>query len=242
MNRMTWMLAATGLALATASSGVVAQAKPAKAAAAQRDWTRVVTRTPTGTFLMGNPRAKVRLTEYASLTCSHCAQFDKVGYAPLTDRYVRTGQVAYEFRNQVRDQFDLAAALVTRCGGTSRFFAMTHNLFDIQNVWMERAQNIDQARLSTLAGKPPQQTLPIIADLAGLKAFGTTRGLTKGQLDACLSNKPAIDRLVALTKEAREKRGVTGTPSFDVNGRRVTITNAEIWPDVEAALKAAIAG
>jgi protein-disulfide isomerase len=241
MIKAAW-IAATGLALATASSGVLAQAKPVKAAAVQRDWTQVVTRTPAGTFLMGNPRAKVKLTEYGSLTCSHCAHFDKVGYGPLTSRYVRSGQVAYEFRNHVRDPYDLAATLVTRCGGTGRFFAMTHNLFDTQNVWMERAQNIDQARLASLNGKPPQQTLPVLADLAGLKAFGTTRGLTKAQLDACLSNKPAIDRLVALTKDARETRGVTGTPSFDVNGQRVTISNPEIWPDVEAALKAALAG
>ena len=241
MIKAAW-IAAAGLALATVSSGVLAQAKPVKGAAAQRDWTRVVSRTPAGTFVMGNPRAKVRLTEYGSLTCSHCAHFDKVGYAPLTNRYVRSGQVAFEFRNHVRDPYDLAATLVARCGGTRQFFAMTHNLFDTQNVWMERAQNIDPARMTTLAGKPPHQTLPIVADLAGLKAFGATRKLTHAQMNACLSNKVAIDRLVALTKDAREKRGVTGTPSFDVNGKRVTISNPEIWPDVEAALKVAIAG
>ncbi len=242
MNRVTWMLAATGLALATASSGVIAQAKPVKSAAAQRDWSRVVTRTPAGTFVMGNPRAKVKLTEYGSLTCSHCAQFDKASHGPLTSRYVRSGIVSFEYRSHIRDPFDLAAALVTRCGGTGKVFPMTHDLFGIQNVWLERAQNIEPSRMAALNGKPPQQTLPVIADLAGLKAFGTSKGLTRGQLDACLSNKAAIDRLVALTKDARDKRGVTGTPAFDVNGKRVTITNPDIWPDVENALKGAIAG
>jgi protein-disulfide isomerase len=47
------------------------------------DWTQVVTQTPEGGMLMGNPNAKVKLVEYGSLTCPHCREFDETGVAPL---------------------------------------------------------------------------------------------------------------------------------------------------------------
>ena len=43
-------------------------------AAAGRDWSAVVNRTTAGGFIMGNPDAKVKLVEYGSMTCPHCAR------------------------------------------------------------------------------------------------------------------------------------------------------------------------
>ena len=63
------------------------------------DWSTVVTPTPAGGFLMGNPNAKVQLIEYGSMTCPHCREFDETGTQPLIDKYVKTGKVGFEYRN-----------------------------------------------------------------------------------------------------------------------------------------------
>ncbi|MCA1653471.1 MAG: DsbA family protein, partial [Sphingomonadales bacterium] len=102
------------LAAATASTEVTAAPV---AAPNGGDWTTVVSRTPAGGFVMGNPNAKVKLIEYGSLTCPHCAEFEEKGGKPLIDNYVKKGLVSFEFRNFVRDPYDITAALIARCGG-----------------------------------------------------------------------------------------------------------------------------
>ena len=50
-------------------------------------------------FMMGNPNAKVKLIEIGALTCPHCREFEEQGRArPLVDKYVKSGQVSWEFR------------------------------------------------------------------------------------------------------------------------------------------------
>src|SRR5687768_3218644 len=69
------------------SSAPIAQAtavKPPKGG----DWQQVVAQTPAGGFVMGNPDAAVKLIEYGSMTCPHCAEFDETGVQPLIDKYV----------------------------------------------------------------------------------------------------------------------------------------------------------
>src|SRR3954463_15313398 len=73
------------------------------------DWTMVTNATPQGGFMMGNPNAKVKLVEYGSLTCPHCREFDEKGVPTLIGTYIKSGQVNWEFRNYVRDSFDIAA-------------------------------------------------------------------------------------------------------------------------------------
>ena len=44
--------------------------------------------TPEGGFVMGNPNAKVKLIEFGSMTCPHCAEFEEKG-AQAADRQLR---------------------------------------------------------------------------------------------------------------------------------------------------------
>ena len=117
--------AAAVLALAIAGCGDDAASGGGNAVAAENfqveqiaapnggDWAQTVTATPAGGFLMGNPDAKVKLVEYGSMTCGHCATFSEEGAPKLIEKYVKSGQVSFEFRNFVRDGADMAAALVS---------------------------------------------------------------------------------------------------------------------------------
>ena len=71
------------------------------------DWSKLVSRTPEGGYLMGNPKADVKLVEFGSMSCPHCAEFEEKGAQKLINDYVKTGRVSYEFRNFVRDPLDI---------------------------------------------------------------------------------------------------------------------------------------
>ena len=104
------------------------------------DWSTIVTKTPEGGFLMGNPNAKVKLVEFGSMTCPHCAEFEEQGGKDLIDNYVKKGLVSWEFRNYVRDPFDMTATLLARCGGEASVFCLTRNLFADQREWVGKIQ------------------------------------------------------------------------------------------------------
>src|SRR3546814_3861690 len=94
--------------------GVVMLAGAAAPAPQAGDWTRTVTQTAAGSFVMGNPAAPVKLIEYLSYTCPHCAAFSAESAAVLRGRMVKSGKVSLELRNAVRDKLDLAAAALAR--------------------------------------------------------------------------------------------------------------------------------
>ena len=81
----------------------------------------VVSATPAGGFLMGNPNAKVKLVEYrlADLPALRASSTRRACQA--ADRQIcEDGQVSWEFRNYVRDPFDIAASLIARCNGAEQ--------------------------------------------------------------------------------------------------------------------------
>src|SRR4029453_9791363 len=141
---------------ATNGSGpeVTAAAVPAPS---NGDWTTVVTRTPEGGFVMGNPNAKVKLVEFGSLTCPHCAEFEERGGKALVDNYVKKGLVSWEFRNFVRDPLDMTATLLARCGGEANFFGLTRTLFHDQRSWVGKIQAADPAQMQALQTMSPAQ-------------------------------------------------------------------------------------
>jgi protein-disulfide isomerase len=208
------------------------------AAPAAPNWAATVMQGPNGAYVMGNPKAKVRLVEYISYTCSHCAHFTGEAKVPLKRDYVAKGLVALEFRNAVRDQFDLAAALLARCGGAGRFFGNSETLLATQEVWLGKAPAFVAANGPRLAKLPSSEGLKQVAQGVGLNAVMKTRGFTPVQLNACLTSKASQDRILALTNEAWTVAKISGTPSFTVNG--TPLTGPGNWAIVEPAIKAAL--
>ena len=202
------------------------------------DWSTIVTKTPEGGFLMGNPNAKVKLVEFGSMTCPHCAEFEEQGGKPLIDNYVKKGLVSWEFRNFVRDPFDMAATLLARCGGQANFFGMTRTLFHDQKNWIGKIQAVDPAQLQALQGLPPAQQFSTIADLGGLKTFAAQRGVPRAKADQCLANQADIDRLVQMITDA-QAFNIPGTPAFLINGSLVEETAT--WQALEPKIKEALA-
>ncbi|MEO5973204.1 MAG: thioredoxin domain-containing protein, partial [Sphingomicrobium sp.] len=202
---------------------------------------KVVTTTPAGGFLMGNPNAAVKLVEYGSMTCPHCAEFEETGTKPLLEQYVKTGKVSFEFRNYVRDVADLAASLVARCGGTASFFPLTRALYADQRNWSTRIQSSTPEQQQALSGLPPTQQFGAIAKLAGFPQWAAMRGLPSAKSAACLANEAEINRLVQMNSDATSQYpNFPGTPSFTINGELLDKTAS--WSALEPQLKAAVGG
>src|SRR3954449_7373721 len=121
------------------------------------DWSTVVSATPEGGFAMGNPSAKLKLIEYGSLTCPHCREFDEKGVPPLIANYVKTGVISWEFRNYVRDAFDLTASLIARCNGAKSFFPLSRALYKDPSTWVAKVQQTPPAQMEQLQNLPPSQ-------------------------------------------------------------------------------------
>jgi protein-disulfide isomerase len=203
------------------------------------DWSTIVTKTTEGGFLMGNPNAKVKLVEFGSMTCPHCAEFEEQGGKALVDNYVKKGLVSWEFRNFVRDPFDMAATLLARCGGEANFFGMTRTMFHDQKTWTGKIQTADQAQLQALQTMQPAQQFSSIADLAGLKTFAAQRGVPRAKADQCLGNQGEIDQLVQMNSDAVSGFNIPGTPAFLINGALVEQTSN--WEKLEPKIKEALA-
>lgn len=222
-----------------APSGPVAKVPPPQGG----DWSTTVTQTPEGGFLMGNPNAGIKLVEFASMTCPHCAEFEEAAMQPLIDNYVKSGQVAFEFRNFVRDPYDLAASLVARCGGTAGFFGLTRGLFADQRGWMGKVQAADPQQMQAIGAMPPAQQLGEIAKIAGFQDFAAMRGVPPAKTAQCLSNQAEIDRLVQMNSDAVAAYDIPGTPAFLINGEVFEIKpGSPPWAQIEARLKELIAG
>lgn len=206
--------------------------------AAAPNYAAMVTATPAGAFVMGNPRAKVRLVEYLSYTCPHCAHFTEEAAVPLKRDYVAKGLVAVELRNLVRDPFDLTAALLARCGGPAKAFGLTEAIMDRQAVWMADAQVLVARQADALQKMPLVQQLQLIARDSGLLALAQTKGVTAAQGNSCLANPQMHKVVIAMAKDAVEVRKISMTPTFLINDKPGP--NGSHWADIDTALRAAL--
>ena len=227
---------------ATSTAAASANSTPTVAvtAPASGDWSEAVAPTAAGGFVMGSPDAKVKLVEYGSLTCPHCSEFEKVGAKPLIDNYVRSGKVSWEFRNFVRDPYDLAASLVSRCNGAKSFFGLTRALYSSQKDWVGKLQTIPQAQMEALQAMPPAQQFSAIGKMTGFPQFAAQRGVPAAKAEACLADTKQVDRLVQMNSDAVSQYNIPGTPSFLING--TLLPDTATWETLEPKLKTALAG
>ena len=201
---------------------------------ADKSWPDTVVKTPEGGYLMGNPAAPIKLVEYGSLTCSHCAEFSEKGSAEIRDTFVASGRVSYEFRNFVRDAMDVTAAMLTRCGAPESYFALTEQVFTYQPEMFRKVQAAGNPAFEAAVSQPDNQRGIAIGQITGLTAFFAARGIAKDQANACLANGAESAALAKRTTEDSEKYKIEGTPTFLVNGQSIGTLG---WEEMRSKLQ-----
>ena len=219
--------AADGAAAATGP--VVAVPPPAGKA-----WTDVVAVTPDGGYLMGNPQAPVKVLEYGSLSCPHCAHFAEEGYPTLVNSYVASGKVSLEFRSFAIHPQDVPLTMLAQCGGPATFFPLVGELYKNFDAVAERTMQGADAAKNT-GSLPDNQRFVALGDVLGFTDFFAARGVSKDQAHACLADFNKATQLAKLS-ENYGTQGIESTPTIFVNGSKVV---GGTWADVNAALQQA---
>lgn len=200
---------------------------------AGKQWVDVVADTPEMGVVMGNPDAPLKLVEYASYTCSHCADFSAKASEPLR-KMVSTGRLSYEFRSFLRDPYDLMMALLARCGGAEPFFPLTEQLMANQSAFFAKAQAIDPKAAEATLKLPPNQRFVALAGPTGLIDFAKQRGIPEAKAKQCLADTKAADGLVNKAQEGAKQYDISGTPTFLLNG--AVVEDAANWDVLRARL------
>lgn len=204
----------------------------APATSAPRPWTAVATPVATGSFLIGNPKARVKLVEYVSYTCPHCAHF-AVESGPALKAMVRSGSTSIEVRNQVHDRVDLAVTTLARCAGPAVFPALHEAIYARQAEWEARAIEWDRTNAGRMGLYPQLAQLRAIVDGAGVTDIAAGAGMSAAAVDACFADDAALKRVLAV---AASTSRIGGTPAFEINGKLVEHVG---WAQLEPMLRAA---
>lgn len=150
-----------------------------------------------GDAWLGKEDAPVTVIEYASLTCPHCAKFYGSVMRPFKEQFIDTGKVRFIYRPFPLNAIDLGAYTIAQCRGKDAFLPMVDLLFARQEKW-------------AFVEKPFDALLATVKEA----------GFTQDSAVACLKNTAISDGLKATGDHAEEKLGVTGTPTFFINGKR----------------------
>jgi protein-disulfide isomerase len=166
---------------------------------------------------LGSAKAAVTITEFASMSCPHCAAFEQNVFPMIRSKYIDTGKIRYVFREFPLDIKAAAASMVARCmagDDAEKFFSAIDTMFKQQD------------RLMT----DTQETLKLIGGQAGMSAEA---------VEACVKNQATLDKLSADEKFANETLKVDATPTFFINGEmsKGAMSFEEMDQKIKAALK-----
>lgn len=161
---------------------------------------------------LGSPNAKVKVIEYASVTCPHCAQFHNEVFPAFKAKYIDTGLVQLTFRELPTDPANIAIAgfLVARCAGPVRYFDALKSLFEGQAAMYE-------TRVAA----------------SWLTNAATAGGVDEAAMRDCLADQAAVDGMAERYKHYIEVEKIQGTPTFVIGDTR---PHFHTMADIDAAL------
>jgi len=149
---------------------------------------------------LGPANAQVTITEYASMTCPHCAAFNEKVFPKIKSEYIDSGKVRYVFREFPLDIKAAAGSMLARCiakDDAGKYFAVVDMLFRQQNDWVT---------------KNTTETLTRI---------GKQAGLSQQAVEDCLKDQALLDKIAADQKYASDVLKVDSTPTFFINGEKI---------------------
>jgi len=167
--------------------------------------------------VLGKKDAPITIIEYASLTCPHCAEFDRDTLPKIKENWIDTGKAKLVFRDFPLDRLALKAAMLARCAPPDRYFAFIDTLFQTQRTW-ELASN-------------PEQELERIAKLGGI---------SDEQFKKCMADEKLADAVTASRYTAEKDYGVDSTPTFFINGVKMNPNGAQPYDVFNKVLTAAL--
>ncbi|SVD74934.1 uncharacterized protein METZ01_LOCUS427788, partial [marine metagenome] len=148
-------------------------------------------------FVIGETNAPITIIEYASLSCSHCADFHINTLGELKKEYVDTGKAKIVFRNFPFNYPALLGSMVLQCIPEDVRYDYMNALFQLQPNWVVREN-----------AKSTQELFKIMQ----------SGGMTKEEFDTCINNKELETKILQVVINAQNEYNIKSTPSFLING------------------------
>lgn len=149
-------------------------------------------------YSLGSDSAPVEIIEFADLQCPHCGEFAVVQFPTIREQLINTGLVRWRFRDfPLNFPWSRVSALAGQCAGEQgHFWEMADAMYQAQSDWGTSTRN-PSSRFRDMARQI---------------------GLDGSRYDACLDSHRYDGRIAASLAQG-QALGVTGTPTFIVNGR-----------------------
>jgi protein-disulfide isomerase len=181
------------------------------------NWSATIARTERG-HLIGNPEAKTRLIEFVSYTCGHCANFAMEGEPAIDLTLLMQGKIAVEVRPVIRNAIDLTVTLLAQCGDPAGFKDRHRAFMYGHNQWMAKLQNAPQSQQQIWA-RADKVSRMNAASALGFADILVQRGMSITQVNACVMNDNAAQKLIDAGTADRIEFKIEGTPSFALDGK-----------------------
>jgi protein-disulfide isomerase len=211
---------------------VAAAALLGGAAGNRNNWDTVVVATDYG-HRVGNPDAKVKLIEFFSYTCPHCAEFAQQGEGAIKLAYLAPGRINVEYRHLIRDPVDLTVGVLVNCGAASKFPGNHEAFIMSQSRWIGAASSATAAQQQRWRTPGVTGRRAIATDF-GFYAMMERRGYNRAAVDRCLADDATARRLAETSDHEWDRPGVDGTPTFAING--LVMPGTHTWPDLAKQL------
>ena len=206
---VTTAVAAAGLALLASFPGLALAQEPS----ATVDETALMKPGVLPDMALGNPDAKVKIVEYMSMTCSHCADFHNKTFDEIKAKYIDTGKVYFVLREFPLDPLAAAGFMLARNAPGGKYFEVVARLFKTLDEWAY-----------------------VEDPLGGLRNVSKQFGYSPATFEATLTDQKLLDEINETRKRGADEFGITGTPTFFINGKASPgIDPAEIGKLIEAA-------
>ena len=175
--------------------------------------------------VLGSKDAKVTVVEFADFQCPYCQKFFIDTFSQIKSQYIDTGKIKYVYRHFPLTAIHVNAqisAVAAECANRQGKFWEYHNLL----------YKNGQADGTGLA-------------LSDLKKYADSFGLNKGTLgfgkdkfNQCLDSSATLKIVQDDTAEGT-KDGVSGTPTFFVNGQKIVgaVSFSKFQETIDNALK-----
>ena len=143
---------------------------------------------------IGVDSAPIKIKEYFSLTCGHCATFHKSTLPKLKEKYIDLGKVQIEFIDYPLDRLAVLAAAIARTLPNDSYIEAINILLTKQKKWAY--------------SKKPLEELHSISKLFGISSK---------QFETIMKNIPLMQEIINKMEIESKKFTIESTPTFIVN-------------------------
>ena len=148
-------------------------------------------------FIIGDENAPITIIEYASMSCSHCADFHKNTLPDVKTEFIDTGKVRMVFRDYPFNYPALLGSMMMRCIPNDVRYDYMNALYQLQPNWVNRDPKITKTELYKIM---------------------QSGGMTKEEFDNCYGNLDNENLILEGVMAAQKDFNIKSTPSFVING------------------------